>query len=204
MSWISSKVVSSRLFLLTRIKLKSPFKLSETNSLISRALSTITESCKHWSIWTEFPLSAHLMAICSTISSRFEVRLLTFLEDWVLLLLESGPPFRTAGRSVASSSLSPKKFPVHWLNSQSFYSQFLPFQRSPNLHKFWAKLDKSTLSHNGLMCSAGADLIKSTEKTSPHYKSGPPMVFESREDNLPHQGRFIKGFGDPPWWILSL
>ena len=48
------------------------------------------------------------------------------------------------------------------------------------------------------MCSAGADLIKSTEKTSPRYKSGPPMVFESREDNLPHQGRFIKGFGDPP------
>ena len=28
------------------------------------------------------------------------------------------------------------------------------------------------------------------------------MVFESREDSLPQQGQFVKGFDDPPWWIF--
>ena len=30
------------------------------------------------------------------------------------------------------------------------------------------------------------------------------MFFESFEGNLSHQGQFAKGFGDPPWWSLSL
>ena len=56
--------------------------------------------------------TCRLDALCTFAGCCAATEIGTFNEDSVLLLLESGLPLMTAGRSVASSSLLPKKFPV--------------------------------------------------------------------------------------------